>query len=610
MIDDGDDKLAWLGERRVEVSAALAAGDTAAANRAADKADTRIGWKTDDTLACLSMEAGDGRALRFFIQRVKRAQPAHVVPRFPCQLKEWAEDIQRPDLLQIAQEEGVIGYDNAVPYDHDSGDRYWPGAARRFDPLTRRYMLHGAPPYLPPEYFHLQDPSNDTDMNETKSTESLQTLDIISVGLSVEVLRQGKVWDAVKSAPDFHSSALPPNDSPLWKFADDFYTTDKREADALELVLRDMIEVWPIPAVLVIDEDAIQFADTPEQKKFYDRVYLSRLCQPAGMAWSAINQLGTVYSDTPEDVVERIFRTFERYPDMPALLVFTRSLARQSNANRKPDGPMETFAAMIVARPERVEWLRPFTRYAWDSDDKKDIYPGWGGWKKLPPQPFKPTAFLPEPWSPKLFAQWDAMHTLAKLHRGVTVKLTDQDDAPLKRKAQDAAMQTGWQQAMGTVAPSRVFFDGGRPGIGMARLAPALAAAQSDLDLVDPKEGIDLASRLGDTGAASPFVMLTLAAMATAETRQPSAVVPLRRKDEASFFLLTPSDSTTAPDFTPKLRPQQAQGPDVPTTFVAPEPPRSYAPPSVFENERRVPGEPSPIDRIIASLPPAPGEDA
>lgn len=619
VIRDSEEMLRWLDEHRAQASAALAAGDAAAATRIAEDADARVLLQTDQKLACLSLEAGDARALKFFIRRAKQAQPEHVLPRFPCYLPGWAKQMQREDLAQLIRDEGVTGFENAIPYADTT--HYQPGTIvtdhqGRYVTQPRTAMMVNELPYLPPEHFHLQTSDDTTAMTATANDTSLrlQTLDILSVGLSVEVLRQGKVWEAVKSAPDFHSNVLPPKDSDLWSFSDDLYTSSKREADTLELVLQNMVEAWPIPAVAVYDTETEGFHPN---KEYWEKEVLHYLRSRAGMHWSQIKQLGAVYSDTPEGVVESIFRTFERYPDMPALLVFVEGPGGQSNANRRLDGPMESYAAMIVARRERVEWLRSFARYT-DYDPKDSIYPGFSAWKKAPPKSFKATPFFPEPWTDGHFKQWDALPTLARLHRPVFVKLTDDQGAPLKRKAQDAALQAGWQQEMGPVAPVRVFFDGGKPGIGMARLAPVLTAANADLDLADPKEGIDLASRLGDTGAASPFVGLALAAMATAETHQPSAVVPLRREDEATFFLLTPADSNAKPDFTPKLRPQEAQGPDVPVSHQRPPEPKwtpygagltSIGAFDESEQARWLEGNKGFIDRFIASMPPAPGED-
>ncbi|MBP5132910.1 DUF2875 family protein, partial [Pseudomonas protegens] len=88
-------------------------------------------------------------------------------------------------------------------------------------------------------------------------------------------------------------------------------------------------------------------------------------------------------------------------------------------------------------------------------------------------------------------------------------------------------------------APARVFYDGGLNSTPLAELLPALTAARSSLDLLDSREGYDLTQRLGDTGAASPFIGIALATMASYQNADTSVLMPLRRKDQATIITIT-----------------------------------------------------------------------
>jgi len=401
----------------------------------------------------------------------------------------------------------------------------------------------------------------------------LQTLDVISVGLSVEMFRQGNVWKEVQKAADFHSNVLPPPESQKYRHSDDPGVWAKRQHDVLELVLKPMIEAWPIPSVLVTKSPP---KDRDPEMWGIEKTWIDHMRMPAGLHWTQINQLDVVYNDTPEDVVEALFRTFERHPDLPAMLVYVEGPSGQyEDGKRVSNAPIATYAAMVVARRERVEWLRPWAPYTRMGEDT--IYPGFWKWAAQPPHEFKPTPFFPTPWTKGHFEQWDSLPTLARLHRPVVAALVDDEGATLKRKQQEASLAAGWNAATQVAAPARVFFDAGKPGSGIATLSPVLTATQSELDLIDPQEGIDLSARLGEMSAASPFVGLVLATMATSESGTPSMVVPLRRKDQATFMLLTQPEEKPGPDaFDVKLMPQLSEGQDMPRQ-APPKPERERA---------------------------------
>ncbi|MBG5751860.1 DUF2875 family protein, partial [Pseudomonas aeruginosa] len=207
------------------------------------------------------------------------------------------------------------------------------------------------------------------------------------------------------------------------------------------------------------------------------------------------------------------------------------------------------------------------------------------------------------PWTERALEQWDALPVLARLHRPVSVPLTRPDTGErLKREALTAQLAAAWKTASTGLrpAPARLFYDGGLNATPLAELTPALGAAQSSLDLLDSRESYDLTQRLGDTGAASPFVGIALATMASYLNGDSSMVMPLRRKDQATLIGIsspTPGKKPAHDPFGVDLLPQTASG-DGPAPSAAPAAPASRL------ATRLPPGEDYALEEFLSSLKP------
>ena len=430
----------------------------------------------------------------------------------------------------------------------------------------------------------------------------LETLDVLSIGLSLDVFRQGQAWQALqeqtrKQPEALHvGSILPIDPSKYPQTADDKdIAYDKRKADALELGLRYFLEKWPIPTITVIrgwDSDKPNLRFSPERTRKMLSSMVNSYRTEAGLHWHRIRNLqnGVICNDTPEGLIEDLFQLFERNPDLPAVLVYNvegismlgalsskdvtlKSLGAVAGL-RQPDKLTDAMVALVVGRPERVEWLRYYAQYAKVNDNKIDPeFRGWG-WRK-PPVEFQPSEFIPQPWTQRAFEQWDAMKVLAKIHRPVTVSLKRPDNGErLKHDALTAQLAAGWKKATDTLTPqpSRLFYDGGLNRAPITELSPALRAAQSSLDLLDSRESYNLTQRLGDTGSASPFVGIALATMASYLNADTSVVMPMRRQDQATIITVTSTTPGKKPvgnsPFGVTLMPQTASS-DTPEPPVA-----------------------------------------
>ncbi|WP_129587043.1 type VI lipase adapter Tla3 domain-containing protein [Pseudomonas frederiksbergensis] len=495
---------------------------------------------------------------------------------------------------------------------------------------TSCFTSPATPATVHPKAKKTTDMSDNTLYRAPTTSPYLETLDVLSIGVSLDVFRQGQVWQTLQeqnaSHPDaLHASSILPMDPKQYpQLADDKdMAWTKRIADALELGLRDFMEKWPIPTITVVrgwKATTPNLRFTPERTREMLTSMVDSYRTDAGLHWHRIRNIqdGVVCNDTPEGLIENIFQLFEHNPDLPAVLVYNVEGISMAGAlsskdvsltslgavagPRQPDKLTDTMVALVVARPERVEWLRYYAPFTKVNENKIDPeFTGWG-WRK-PAVEFQPSAFIPQPWTERAFEQWDALPVLAKIHRPVTVSLQRPDNGErLKRDALSAQLAIGWKKATDGVAPppARVFYDGGLHSAPLAELVPALAVAHSSLDLLDSRESYDLTQRLGDTGAASPFVGIALATMASYQNADTSVVMPLRRQDQATIITITsptPGKKPVGNKFGINLMPQTAssnQAPPAPVT-TSPPPVPSLA---EFENHDYA------IEEFLASLKP------
>ena len=165
----------------------------------------------------------------------------------------------------------------------------------------------------------------------------------------------------------------------------------------------------------------------------------------AGMAEHRVVSIGAFFDDHPEEVLERAFRFFDGFPEVPALLllvsdgdrtrVMTGDMRRLSHCG---DGPRrfgamtESFAALLLARRDRVDtYLRPFA-----GSRETHLY------KAGPPKPgFKPSRFIPEAWSAEQIDRFDDLPTIAVLHRPIRVGYrSGAEDKPITDSAEQAEL--------------------------------------------------------------------------------------------------------------------------------------------------------------------------
>lgn len=200
-------------------------------------------------------------------------------------------------------------------------------------------------------------------------------LEVLGLGVTYEKYRQGKLWDALQKG-NAHTS-IRERDPKKYEWAD----TDKigdsgsRACDALENGAERSPMFWGVPTM---------YAGPP----FINPAWQPSAIQPiaglaggadsTGMAWHLFVTGPWQLSERPDQLLEQAFALFDKYPDLPYLILTSNDDMALRNRARLPGTPRlvqdgyyiperpDSSAVFVLARRERVEPLRP---YVWDDPD-------------------------------------------------------------------------------------------------------------------------------------------------------------------------------------------------------------------------------------------------
>jgi hypothetical protein len=392
-----------------------------------------------------------------------------------------------------------------------------------------------------------------TQLSEKKMTipaeKRLQTLDVLGLGLSIEHFRQSTALRKMDEAGD---KSIVPQDQKFyyWDATYRGLISRQREADSIEHCVRYFTAGWVIPNVYVMPTRRIETRTRPGNDD-YD--WIGTIFQPAGLHGHQTKQIRKpIYSDLPESVLESAFQFFEYHPEVPVLLIAVRDWNGTPEGYHKQGDPTESIASILLARRDRIEAMRPYVRASKGPNAYNEVNP-----KGKPP--FKPSEFMPETWLDWQIKQFDDLPTIGILHRPVTVTyMKDKDGHPtlepkLKKTLmsdhdKQLAFQAGWKTALGVLPEgqkqARIFYDHGDASHGKAVVPLSLNLHLNDphFDMFDPKNGYNIHRRLGETGAASPFVMWNLGLIASYRNKNPSVAVNLRDPNQATITVISPGN--------------------------------------------------------------------
>lgn len=377
----------------------------------------------------------------------------------------------------------------------------------------------------------------------------IQTLDIIGLGLTVEMFRQSAALQEMDKLGD---KLIIKQDQKYYQWSGEGQglVTAQRKSATLEQSLSYFTAGWVIPTVSVLRKSAYK----EEKKKFWDEEYdqVDDLRPSAGLHGHQTKQVKAIFSDYPESLMESIFDYFDYYPELPAILLFVSDKGNRTEGDHKLSDPTESISAILLARRDRVDSIRPYVRPSTGPLAYEPVQP-----KGKPP--FQPSKFVPMGWLDWQIKQFDDLPTIAILHRPVTVSyMKDKDGKPTLNEAakksimsdhdKQIAFQAAWGTAMSALPadkkPAKIFYDHGDASHARALvpLSLTLHLQEPHFDLFDAKQGYNIHRRLGETGAASPFVMWNLAAISNYREQKPVVTVNLRNPNSATITVISPAN--------------------------------------------------------------------
>jgi len=367
-------------------------------------------------------------------------------------------------------------------------------------------------------------------------TSQLNTLDVLGVGLSVEMFRQSQVWQEMKEQA---VGSMLPTDAVAYtkKSTLKVAASIRRCEHAFESAAKLFVENWPIPCLSVWPR--LPATGSPNATEYFRNCF-SSYAEGIGMPGHKFAPYNPYFNDHPEDVLERVFQFFDGHPNVPVLLLMVCDgdmiRAKTGDASREKywgDGPRhfdsmaESSVALMLGRRERVN-------AAHNHIGSLGV------------------------WTREQFQQFDRLPTIGQLHRPIRISYRLDKDGHqtfdpgqqiglMSARKREDAFKAGLELALRATPdkpPARVFYDTGGPvhGANVIPLAQSLTASLPDFELFNTDQGYDISMRIGNTGAASPFVQWALAIIAGFHKKDVSLTVNLRQKEEAMITVVTASN--------------------------------------------------------------------
>ena len=371
------------------------------------------------------------------------------------------------------------------------------------------------------------------------------TLEILSLGLAVEYLRHAQIWEEIQSQERNALILSPdPEDYPSAR-EDKEKSQRERETEVMEHVLDWLTEEWAIPTFL-----AGPTLHNPRMMALFESNLMEALGHGA-LQGRALKVVEALHDEASDQLLQKVFDFMDRHPEVPAVLLVAedglvmRGCLRAEKSSglvhecpRPQEAVTESAVAILLGRRDRADAMRALTRV--DSAGLDVLKPYW---EREPPirsaGVFTASEWLPGPWSKQLLKGFAKLPVIGHLHRPQFAHFQSQGDASIANSLTEA-----WEAALEGLTEGgkhqQLFYDCGAvvQGRRLAPLSRAVRSLDPDFDVFG--EGINLHRCLGNTGAASPFLGLALAAMASHRKRGIGVSVCLRREGGASLAMISP----------------------------------------------------------------------
>lgn len=209
-------------------------------------------------------------------------------------------------------------------------------------------------------------------------------LEILGMGVTLDKYRQGKLWDALQKGNPYTTIREQDPKKYPWRDIDKFGVTGGRIADAFENGAKRTPMYWGGPSF---------YAGPPnnDPTEHFDAINpimgVAGDYQSTGMAWHLLVNAPWMLAERPERLLEQVFDFFDRYPDLPYVIITAEdSVSSRENA-QAPDKPLlvktgyyipempDAAAVFVLARRERVEPLRKFV---WQDPNNDYVHDEFG----------------------------------------------------------------------------------------------------------------------------------------------------------------------------------------------------------------------------------------
>lgn len=200
-------------------------------------------------------------------------------------------------------------------------------------------------------------------------------LEVLGLGVTYEKYRQGKLWEALQQGNPHTSIRERDPKKYEWADTDKIGVSGGRALDALENGVEPSPMFWGVPSMYAgspIANPARQPSD------IRPKAGLAGSAENTGMAWHLFVTGPWQLSERPDQLLEQAFALFDKYPDLPYLVLLSTDDMAVRDRTRLPGTPSlvqdgyyiperpDASAVFVLARRERVEPLRP---YIWDDPD-------------------------------------------------------------------------------------------------------------------------------------------------------------------------------------------------------------------------------------------------
>jgi len=217
-------------------------------------------------------------------------------------------------------------------------------------------------------------------------------LEVISMGVTLDKYRQGKLWEALQKGNAYASIREQDKEKYPWSSLDKAGMSGGRAGDSLENGALNTPMYFAVPifnAEGPIEDPAMQ--DTPDAPI----LGLAGSTSSSGMHWHLFVASKRRFDEYPDHILEDVFAFFDANPDVPYIILNSHDGMESRDSNRLPNTPEllkngryipempDASALFVLARRERVEAVRKFAYDDAPPEDSVDDLNTYGVARRL-----------------------------------------------------------------------------------------------------------------------------------------------------------------------------------------------------------------------------------